>query len=236
MLSIKHLDAYYGKVRALTDINLEIPDQQIVALLGPNGAGKTTTMMSISGVVKVSPTTSIQMDGKEIARLRPEHVVRHGISQVPQGRGVFPGLTIRENLVMGAYLRHDKKGIDEDIDRVIDMFPRLKSRFSQLAGTLSGGEQQMLAIMRGLMSRPKLLMLDEPSMGLAPIIVDQIYETIANISKTGMTIFLVEQNTYMALQYADYAYILSSGRIVNEGRGEDLRKDDEMIKSYFKSE
>ena len=236
MLSIKHLDAYYGKIRALTDINLEIPDQKIVALLGPNGAGKTTTMMSISGVVKVSPNTSILMDGKEVARMRPEHVVRHGISQVPQGRGVFPGLTIRENLIMGAYLRRDKKAIEDDIESVIDMFPRLKTRYSQLAGTLSGGEQQMLAIMRGLMSKPKLLMLDEPSMGLAPIIVDQIYETIANISKTGMTIFLVEQNTYMALQYADYAYILSSGRIVNEGRGEDLRKDDEMIKSYFKSE
>lgn len=236
MMTVTNLSAYYGNIRALNSVNLKISEGQIVALLGPNGAGKTTVMMSISGVVKTSPETRITLDdGTELAHLKPEAIVKHRISQVPQGRGVFPGLTVRENLIMGAYLRRSKKEIIADIDHVLLSFPRLKDRLAQLAGTLSGGEQQMLAIMRGLMSRPRLLMLDEPSMGLAPIIVEQIYENISDICKQGTTIFLVEQNTYMALQVADYAYILSNGTIVQEGDVHTMAESEQVIASYFKN-
>ena len=234
MLQVDNLDSYYGKAQVLKKVSLKIEDGQFVTLLGPNGAGKTTTMMSISGLVTLSPDTNIIFDNKPVQKLRPEAIVRNGIVQVPQGRGVFPGLTIKENMIMGAYLNKSRKMIEEDIEEVIEIFPRLKERMRQMAGTLSGGEQQMLAIMRGLMARPKLLMLDEPSMGLAPIIVEQIYETITGINKKGTTIFLVEQNTHMALAVADYAYVLSSGMIVKEGSAEELRKDEEMLKSYFK--
>ena len=181
MLTIRNLSSYYGNIQILKKVNMEIPDGKIVALLGPNGAGKTTTMMSVSGLVKLSPDSEILFENKNLAGMKPEAIVKQGITQVPQGRGIFPGLTIRENLIMGAYLRHSSKEIDDDIEKNIDMFPRLKERYTQLAGTLSGGEQQLLAIMRGLMARPKLLMLDEPSMGLAPIMVEQVYETIIQI-------------------------------------------------------
>ncbi|KYZ75781.1 ABC transporter ATP-binding protein [Anaerosporomusa subterranea] len=236
MLTIKHLDSYYGKAQVLHDVDIEVKEGQFVALLGPNGAGKTTTMMSISGLVKTSAQTQIEFLGERIERLKPEAIVARGLVHVPQGRGVFPGLTIKENLIMGAYLRNSKKETNSDIERLVELFPKFKERMSQMAGTLSGGEQQMLAIIRGLMAHPKLLMLDEPSMGLAPIIVDQIYETIAQINKSGMTILLVEQNTNMALQVANYAYILSVGGIVNEGESCVLRQDEEMIKSYFKGQ
>lgn len=236
MLKITNLHSFYGRVPALNGLDIDIADGQLVALLGPNGAGKTTTMMSISGIIKMSPDSSIEFNGEQIVGMKPEAIVRRGIIHVPQGRGVFPGLTIRENLIMGAYLRKNKKEVEQDIAEVMEMFPRLKERSKQLAGTLSGGEQQMLAIMRGLMARPKLLMLDEPSMGLAPIIVEQIYETIAKINKSGMTIFLVEQNTNMALQVASYGYILSSGLIANKGTSQELQSNEEMLKSYFKGQ
>jgi ABC-type branched-chain amino acid transport systems, ATPase component len=236
MLKISNLCSYYGKLQVLKGINISIEDGNIVALLGPNGAGKTTTMMSISGLVKMSPDSHISLDGKELTGQKPEAIVRHGVIHVPQGRGIFPGLTVHENLIMGAYLRKSRKEIEKDISEVIEMFPRLKERYKQLAGTLSGGEQQMLAIMRGLMAKPKLLMLDEPSMGLAPVIVEQIYESILKINKSGMTVFLVEQNTNMALEVANYGYVLSSGMIASEGSSCELRGNEEMLQSYFKGQ
>jgi len=234
MLKVTNLNSYYGKLQVLKGVDLSIEDGNIVALLGPNGAGKTTTMMSISGLIKLSEDSHIMLDDEELVGIKPEKIVKQGIIHVPQGRGIFPGLTVRENLIMGAYLRKSKKEIEQDMAEVIEMFPRLKERYRQLAGTLSGGEQQMLAIMRGLMAKPKLLMLDEPSMGLAPIIVEQIYEAILNINKSGMTIFLVEQNTNMALQVAHYAYVLSSGIITSKGNSFELRENREMLESYFK--
>ena len=236
MLKISNLCSYYGKLQVLKGINISIEDGNIVALLGPNGAGKTTTMMSISGLVKMSPDSHISLDGKELAGQKPEAIVRQGVIHVPQGRGIFPGLTVHENLIMGAYLRKSRKEIEKDISEVIEMFPRLKERYKQLAGTLSGGEQQMLAIMRGLMAKPKLLMLDEPSMGLAPVIVEQIYESILKINKSGMTVFLVEQNTNMALEVANYGYVLSSGMIASEGSSCELKGNEEMLQSYFKGQ
>lgn len=236
MLKITNLNSYYGKVHVLKGVDINIEEGQIVTLLGPNGAGKTTTMMSVSGLVKMSGGSHIMLDEKELVGKKPETIVKQGVIHVPQGRGVFSGLTVRENLIMGAYLRKSKREIEGDIEEIIEMFPRLKKRYKQLAGTLSGGEQQMLAIMRGLMAKPKLLMLDEPSMGLAPIIVEQIYETIANINKSGTTIFLVEQNTNMALQVSNYGYVLSSGMIASEGKSCDLRENEEMLQSYFKGQ
>lgn len=233
MLKITNLNSYYGKLQVLKGLDISIEDGKVVALLGPNGAGKTTTMMSISGLVKMSSESHIMLDDEELMGKKPEDIVKRGVVHVPQGRGVFPGLTVHENLIMGAYLIKSKKEIEKDADEVIEMFPHLKERYKQLAGTLSGGEQQMLAIMRGLMAKPKLLMLDEPSMGLAPIIVEQIYESILNINKSGMTIFLVEQNTNMALQVSYYSYILSSGMIVSEGESSVLQQNEEMLQSYF---
>lgn len=232
MLNISNMKSFYGHAMVLHDVNLRIAQGQSVALLGPNGAGKTTTMMSISGMVRLSPETSITFDGQEISRLKSDRIVKLGITQVPQGRGVFPGLTVRENLVMGAYFSRDQKQIARDIEKNLEMFPRLKDRLRQQAGTLSGGEQQMMAIMRGLMAHPKLLMLDEPSMGLAPIIVEQIYESIAGIRDSGVTVFLVEQNADIALEVADYAYVLSSGTIVKEGSGQALKKEN-LLEAYF---
>lgn len=232
MLNISNMKSFYGHAMVLHDVNLRIAQGQSVALLGPNGAGKTTTMMSISGMVRLSPETSITFDGQEISRLKSDRIVKLGITQVPQGRGVFPGLTVRENLVMGAYFSRDQKQIARDIEKNLEMFPRLKDRLRQQAGTLSGDEQQMMAIMRGLMAHPKLLMLDEPSMGLAPIIVEQIYESIAGIRDSGVTVFLVEQNADIALEVADYAYVLSSGTIVKEGSGQALKKEN-LLEAYF---
>ena len=232
MLNISNMKSFYGHAMVLHDVNLRIAQGQSVALLGPNGAGKTTTMMSISGMVRLSPETSITFDGQEISRLKSDRIVKLGITQVPQGRGVFPGLTVRENLVMGAYFSRDQKQIARDIEKNLEMFPRLKDRLRQQAGTLSGGEQQMMAIMRGLMAHPKLLMLDEPSMGLAPIIVEQIYESIAGIRDSGVTVFLVEQNADIALEVADYAFVLSSGTIVKQGSGQALKKEN-LLEAYF---
>jgi branched-chain amino acid transport system ATP-binding protein len=236
MLSVERLNAYYGKAQALFDLCFTVKEGTMVAFLGSNGAGKTTTLMSISGLCKTSPDTSIEFDGSRIEKLRPEKIVARGIIHVPQGRGIFPGLTVRENLGMGAYLRKDKKAVEEDVDRVLDLFPQLKARIRQTAGTLSGGEQQMLAIMRGMMARPRLLMLDEPSMGLAPRIVEQVYEVLKEINRAGTTIFLVEQNTHMALSAADYAYILAVGRVVLEGPAAELLEQEDMLKTYFRGQ
>lgn len=233
MLNVRNLCSYYGNIQILNQVNMDIPDGKIVALLGPNGAGKTTTMMSISGLVKLSPDSELLFDGQNLAGLKPEAIVKRGITQVPQGRGIFPGLTIRENLVMGAYLRRSTKEINADIEKHIDMFPRLKERYTQLAGTLSGGEQQLLAIMRGLMARPKLLMLDEPSMGLAPILVEQIFEIIRDLHKNGSTILLVEQNAQAALSIADRAYVLETGKIVTTGTGAELLSSPVIKKAYL---
>jgi branched-chain amino acid transport system ATP-binding protein len=232
MLKITNLYSFYGKARVLHDVNLKIGEGQFVTLLGPNGAGKTTTMMSVSGLVTLSEDTRIEMQGNEIHKMSSHDIVKLGIIHVPQGRGVFPGLTMRENLLMGAYMNKSRKQAELDIEEVIDLFPRLKDRLAQQAGTLSGGEQQMMAIMRGLMAHPKLLMLDEPSMGLAPIIVEQIYEKILEINKKGMTIFLVEQNAGIALNVAEYAYILSSGTIVREGWARELSHEN-LLDYYF---
>ncbi|WP_343210506.1 ABC transporter ATP-binding protein [Anaerolentibacter hominis] len=234
LLTVSHLDSYYGHAQVLRDVTLSIEEGRVAALLGPNGAGKSTAMMSISGMVRLSDSSRITFQGEEIQKQSSDRIVSKGIVQVPQGRGVFPGLTVKENLLMGAYMRKDKKETEDEIPAVLDMFPKLKERLKQPAGTLSGGEQQMLAIMRGLMAHPKLLMLDEPSMGLAPVIVDQIYEQIAAINRTGMTIFLVEQNSSIALDVADYAYVLSSGKIVREGPSKVLAGEN-LLDAYFKA-
>ncbi len=234
MLRVENLEAFYGKVKALYGVNLAVPDKGIVALLGANGAGKTTTLMSISNLVHKSPTSAIEFNGERIGHLRPEVVVGRGIAHVPQGRGVFPGLTVLENLKMGAYSRPDKRNLKSDLDQLFEWFPMLKNRLKQYAGTLSGGEQQMLAIMRGLMTKPKLLMLDEPSMGLAPVIVEQIYDLIQQISASGMPILLVEQNIHMALAVSDYAYVMTIGKIVLEGEAAELRDREEMLKTYLR--
>ncbi len=234
MLSVRDLEAYYGKVQALYGVSLEVPDQGIVALLGANGAGKTTTLMSISNLVRKSHGSRIEFRGERLDHLRPEKIVRRGIAHVPQGRGVFPGLTVLENLKMGAYSVKDKRNLTADIDQLFEWFPMLKNRLKQPAGTLSGGEQQMLAIMRGLMTKPKLLMLDEPSMGLAPVIVEQIYGIIQQINASGVPILLVEQNTHMALAVAGRAYVMTIGRIVLEGDARELLSHEEMLKTYLR--
>ncbi|NLM95352.1 MAG: ABC transporter ATP-binding protein [Firmicutes bacterium] len=236
MLGVSSLKAYYGKAQALFDLSFTVPPGSMVALLGANGAGKTTTLMAISGLCRKSPDARIEFDGSPIQDLRPEEIVARGVIHVPQGRGIFPGLTVRENLAMGAYLRTDRLAVEEDMDRVLELFPQLKERIGQAAGTLSGGEQQMLAIMRGMMARPKLLMLDEPSMGLAPRIVEQVYEVLQEINRAGTTILLVEQNTHMALTVSHYAYILSVGRIVLEGSAADLLAKEDMLKTYFRGQ
>lgn len=234
MLAVRNLEAFYGKFQALYGVNITVPDQGIVALLGANGAGKTTTLMAISNLVRKSPASETVFNGQQLDHLRPGVIVGRGIAHVPQGRGVFPGLTVLENLKMGAYSRKDRSSLRSDIDRLCGWFPMLKDRMGQYAGTLSGGEQQMLAIMRGLLTRPKLLMLDEPSMGLAPVIVEQIYDIIQQISTAGVPILLVEQNIHMALEVSQYAYVMTIGKIVLEGEAADLRAHEEMLKTYLR--
>jgi branched-chain amino acid transport system ATP-binding protein len=236
LLEINNLQAFYGKVRALHGLDLQVPRGHIVTLLGANGAGKTTTLMAISGLVKISPDSVIRFNQEPIDGLAPEQIVARGIAHVPEGRGIFPGLTVLENLKMGAYLRRDKENFQGDLEQLLEWFPMLKDRLGQYGGTLSGGEQQMLAIMRGLMARPKILLLDEPSMGLAPVIVEQIYTIIKEISRSGITILLVEQNMHMALTVSDYAYVLTIGRIVLQGTAKELLAQEEMLKTFLRSE
>ena len=232
MLKIDNLHVSYGGIRALRGISLEVPDGKIVTLIGANGAGKSTTLRTISGLVKAD-SGSITYDGQELLGQPIFKILEKGIAMVPEGRRVFTNLTVLENLKIGAYLRNDKAQIEKDLDWVYELFPRLKERSWQAGGTLSGGEQQMLAMGRALMSRPKLLMLDEPSMGLAPILVEQVFEIIKELHKAGTTILLVEQNAEMALSIADRAYVLETGRITLSGTGRELAASEMVRKAYL---
>ena len=232
MLEIKDLAVNYGSITALHDVSLSVAKGDIVTLIGANGAGKTTTLRTITGLLQPREG-SIKFEGEEIGG-RPTHrLVARGISMSPEGRGVFANLSVRENLQMGAYLKKNKSEITEDMDRAFQMFPRLKERESQKAGTLSGGEQQMLAIGRALMSRPRLLLLDEPSLGLAPLVVHTIFEAIDEIRGKGTTILLVEQNAHAALGHSDRAYVLETGRIVMEGPSKELAADPRIKEAYL---
>jgi branched-chain amino acid transport system ATP-binding protein len=232
MLEIKNINVHFGVIHALKGISLKVNDGEIVTLIGANGAGKTTTLRTISGLKK--PTNgSILLDGKDITSTSAQERVKMGISQVPEGRRVFSTLTVLENLELGAYLRRDKQEIAKDLKMVYERFPILSDRRKQAAGTLSGGEQQMLAMGRALMSRPKILFLDEPSMGLAPLLVQEIFDIIKNINEAGTTILLVEQNASMALQIANRAYVMETGSIVLSGTGTELMQSDEIKKAYL---
>ena len=231
-LVVESVHAYYGHIHALHGISLSVEEGEIVTLIGANGAGKSTTLKTISGFLRPRPGR-VLLDGASIGGLAPHDITRRGICMVPEGRRIFPRMTVIENLEMGAFARNDRQAIQDDFDRVLTLFPRLKERVAQVAGTLSGGEQQMLAIGRGLMARPKILLLDEPSMGLAPVLVEVIFQTIRNINAQGVTILLVEQNALMALRIARRGYILETGRIVHTDQAERLRQNDLVRKSYL---
>jgi branched-chain amino acid transport system ATP-binding protein len=235
MLVLDGVETYYGTIQALKGISIDVHDGEIVTLLGANGAGKSTTLRSINGLNHPRRGT-IRFLGDEISRTPAHEIVRRGVSQSPEGRKLFPRMTVVENLEMGAFQRHDRGEIKEDMDRVFTLFPRLAERKSQRAGTMSGGEQQMLAIGRALMARPKLLMLDEPSMGLAPIFVDRVFETIVEINKQGTTILLVEQNALVALEVADRGYVLQTGTVALAGTAQSLREDEGVRKTYLGEE
>ena len=230
MLTIKNLRVNYGGIEAVKGISFEVPEKSIVTLIGANGAGKSTTLRSITGLVKASGG-SIQFDGAELLGMDTPDIVAKGITLVPEGRRVFPDMTVIENIKIGAYLRSDS--LEDDINWVYDLFPRLKERCWQLAGTLSGGEQQMLAVARALMSHPKLMMMDEPSLGLAPLIVQDIFSIIKEINKQGVTILLIEQNANMALRIADQGYVLETGRIALTGTGRELLADESVKAAYL---
>ena len=232
MLKIKDLHVSYGGIRALRGVDLEVPDGKIVTLIGANGAGKSTTLRTISGLVKAE-SGSVTYDGKELLGLSINKILEQGIAQSPEGRRVFPNLTVLENLKIGAYLRKDRDGIEKDIRWIYELFPRLEERHWQPAGTLSGGEQQMLAVGRALMSRPKLLMMDEPSLGLAPLVVQGIFDIIRTINQQGVTVLLIEQNANMALKIADYAYVLETGCITKSGTGAALLADESIKEAYL---
>ncbi|MFI2712533.1 ABC transporter ATP-binding protein [Micromonospora sp. NPDC018662] len=232
LLEIEDVSLLYGRIQALHGISLTVDEGEIVALIGANGAGKSTTMRAISGIRPIA-TGSIKFAGEDISKLRADLRVRRGLCQAPEGRGIFPGMTVLENLDMGAYTRRDKAGIAQDLARVLELFPRLAERRKQAGGTLSGGEQQMLAVGRALMSRPKLLLLDEPSMGLAPMLIQQIFTIITEINQQGTTILLVEQNAQQALARAHRAYVLETGRIVKSGTGADLLHDPSVKEAYL---
>ena len=232
MLQVKDLSVHYGVIQALRQVSLEVNEGEIVALFGANGAGKTTLLHAISGLVKKSEGEIIFLENS-LNKATARSIVSSGITQVPEGRRIFPDMSVAENLLMGAYLRKDKKGIEEDMQKVYERFPRLNERKKQLAGTLSGGEQQMLAMGRALMAKPKLLLLDEPSMGLSPLLVKEIFSIITEINKQGTTVLLVEQNARMALQIANRAYVMETGKIVLSGTGEELAASDEIKKAYL---
>ncbi len=234
MLKLRNLETFYGPLQALFGVSLEVPEGSIVTILGANGAGKSTVLKTIDGLIKDQPEKgSIEFRGKPIHGLDTAEIVPLGISYVPEGREVFPELTVSENLKMGAYLRRDGKEIQKDTERMHEIFPILTKRADQLAGTLSGGEQQMLAIARGLMSRPRLLMLDEPSLGLSPVLVKDIFKVIREINQQGTTILLVEQNARLALQTADHGYVLESGRIVMDDKCEALLENEDTQEFYL---
>ena len=232
MIKIENLVVSYGGIEALKGVSLEVPNGKIVTLVGANGAGKSTTLKSIVGLVK-SKSGSISYEGADLTKLKTEYMVKEGIALVPEGRRVFSDLTVLENLKIGAYSRKDKSGIAEDLEKVYSLFPRLKERTWQAAGTLSGGEQQMLAIGRALMCRPKLIMMDEPSLGLAPIIVKELFGIIKKINEEGMTVLLIEQNANAALKIADIGYIMETGRITLTGTGRELLNNEEIKKAYL---
>lgn len=232
LLELDNIKTYYGNIRALKGISIQVDEGEIVCLIGANGAGKSTTLMTISGVL-VPIEGDVLYRGRSIAGVRADHIVQMGVCQVPEGRMIFPLLTVMENLDMGAYLRRDRSGIKEDMERVFSLFPVLREREKQHGGTLSGGEQQMLAIGRALMSRPKLLLLDEPSLGLAPIVVDSIFETIKQINEQGTTILLVEQNAQIALQLSKRGYVLETGEIALADTAADLLANEKVRKAYL---
>lgn len=232
MLDVNNIDVYYGVIHALKNVSLKVQEGEIVTLIGANGAGKTTTLRTISGLIKPAKG-SIHFKGEKISGINPQEVVSMGISHVPEGRHVFQDMSVSENLELGAFLRKDKDGIKKDYEMIYSKFPILKDRSKQRAGTLSGGEQQMLAIGRALMSRPKLLLMDEPSMGLAPLLVHEIFSIIKEINNQGTTILLVEQNANIALSIAHRAYVIEIGSVVIEGSGKELIKSEEIKKAYL---
>jgi branched-chain amino acid transport system ATP-binding protein len=232
MLRIEDLHVYYGGIHALKGISLEVPENKIITLIGANGAGKSTTLRAICNQVPAA-SGKIYFEGEDITGLPTVDIVKKGITLVPEGRRIFSNLTVMENLQMGAYARKDKAGINQDLQKVFDIFPRLKEREWQVAGTLSGGEQQMLAIGRALMSRPRLLMMDEPSLGLAPLLVKEVFRVIMDIHKDGMTILLIEQNATAALHIADYGYVLETGTITLQGPGRELAENEQVKKAYL---
>lgn len=234
MLNVENLIVNYGAINAIKGISINVPEKSIVTLIGANGAGKTTTLRAISNIVKASEESKVIYDGKEISSLPAHKIVEMGLCQVPEGRLIFANLTVKENLDMGAYLRKDKENFSKDQDFIFSIFPRLKERIKQPGGTLSGGEQQMLAISRALMSKPKMLLLDEPSLGIAPLLTKTIFEKIVEINKSlGMTILLVEQNANLALSVANYGYVLETGKIILEGPAKDLESNPEVRKAYL---
>ncbi len=232
MLELKDVHTYYGNIHALKGISLSVEKGEIVTLIGSNGAGKTTTLRTIQGINRPRAGTII-LEGEELEKLQPHEVALRGVAQSPEGRLIFPQMTVLENLEMGAYARKDKSGLRGDLDRVFTLFPRLKERTSQRGGTLSGGEQQMLAMGRALMARPRILLLDEPSMGLSPILVELIFEIIQTINKEGMTILLVEQNALMALSIANRGYVIQTGEIILSDTAEKLKANEMVRKSYL---
>ena len=232
LLSIEQLQVAYGGIRAVKGIDLKVEQGELVCLIGANGAGKTTTLRAITGLVRAASGT-VRYDGTDITRLKPHEIARRGLALVPEGRGVFAQLTIEENLAMGAYARNDSKAVASDVERVFTLFPRLKERRRQTAGTLSGGEQQMLAIARALMSRPKLLLLDEPSMGLAPLMVEKIFDVVRTIASEGVTLLLVEQNARLALEISQRGYVLEGGLVTLTGEGRTLLHDPRIREAYL---
>jgi len=232
LLELDGVNAFYGRIQALRQVTIQVEKGEIVALIGSNGAGKTTTLRTISGLMHPNAGT-IRFEGHDITRTRPSRIVELGISQSPEGRRLFPRMTVVDNLFMGAYTRTDRAGITSDMDRVFKLFPRLQERRSQIAGTLSGGEQQMLAMGRALMAKPKLMMLDEPSLGLAPILIETIFNIVREINSQGTTVLLVEQNAHKALEVAHRGYVLETGVVVQTGKGSELLQSEEVQKAYL---
>ena len=232
MLKIDNLNVFFGGIHALKGISFDVPIGKVITLIGANGAGKSTTLRTICGLIKPREG-KIKFNNKEITNIPTDKIVKKGIALIPEGRKIFPNLTVQENLSLGAFARTDKKETAKDLEWVYELFPQIKERLWQKGGTLSGGEQQMLAVARGLMSRPKLLMLDEPSLGLAPLLVKEIFDIIKRIHREGMTVLLVEQNAFAALKIADYAYVLETGKVVLQGTGEELLQDKGVKKAYL---
>jgi branched-chain amino acid transport system ATP-binding protein len=232
MLKINNLNVFFGGIHALKGISFDVPKGKVVTLIGANGAGKSTTLRTICALIKPKEG-KVKFNNKNITNMPTDKIVKSGIALIPEGRKIFPNLTVQENLQLGAYARDNSKEVEKDLEWVYELFPRIKERLWQKGGTLSGGEQQMLAVARGLMSRPKLLMLDEPSLGLAPLLVKEIFDIIKRIHQEGMTVLLVEQNAFAALKIADFAYVLETGTVVLQGTGEELLRDDRVRKAYL---